>query len=111
METVILNHELIEAGATSGVGFCHKQLEALGVDFPLIKGWKRALIGKKITKIDYERFLALNRQVVKQERIRKDNILNRFCLCGNMKSVNNLFCRCCKSRRGPNKLQFDLALF
>ena len=63
---ITLTHELIEAGVTiktgSGNGAWTKdQLSILGVSWPPKKGWKTKLVkhGHKVSREEYERFLAI----------------------------------------------------
>lgn len=57
MEEIILTDKLIEAGLTEGVGIQQRQADVLGISIK--KGWKRCMIGKKVTKEIYELFVAL----------------------------------------------------
>lgn len=55
MTEIVLTRELIEAGSRNG-GYTKNQLIVLGAPWPPRKGWKRALIGKKIEASVYWRF-------------------------------------------------------
>lgn len=59
-DMVRLTRDLLHAGKTGGGGFNRKQIEALGLRYPPMKGWLSRLIGKTITRERYERYLALN---------------------------------------------------
>ena len=47
-----------EAGQSSNGGWSKAQVELLGVEWPLVSGWKKALIGKEVSDSAYQRFLA-----------------------------------------------------
>ena len=47
---VIVDNEMIERAATPAGGWTKAQLAAIGVDWPPIKGWKRSVIGKTISR-------------------------------------------------------------
>lgn len=53
-----LKAEDIEAGRSSNGGWSRAQVELLGVSWPLVSGWKKALIGKEVPDSAYQRFVA-----------------------------------------------------
>lgn len=53
-----LKAEDIEAGRSSNGGWSRAQVELLGVSWPLVSGWKKALIGKEVSENAYKRFIA-----------------------------------------------------
>lgn len=56
MDEIVLTHELIEYGANVH-GWKKAQLQALGVDWPPVKGWKSKLIGKKVSREALKAFM------------------------------------------------------
>lgn len=58
-DEVALTHELIEAGRSDHGGWSREQAQLLGVGWPLLRGWKRGAVGRRIARADYDRFLAL----------------------------------------------------
>lgn len=57
---VILTQEIILAARTPNGGYTKKQLAAIGVDWPPQKGWAKAVVGKQITRQQFEIFSRLN---------------------------------------------------
>jgi sialic acid synthase SpsE len=53
---IVLTKEMIDAAATSGCGFTKRQIEAVGVQWPPVKGWKKQLVGKLVTAKQYSTF-------------------------------------------------------
>jgi hypothetical protein len=53
---IVLTKEMIDAAATSGCGFTKRQIEAVGVQWPPAKGWKKHLVGKLVTAKQYSTF-------------------------------------------------------
>ena len=49
-----INKELLALAATAKGGYTQTQLEALGVTWPPPKGWKRAAIGRKISRSSFD---------------------------------------------------------
>lgn len=62
-DILILTKDMIEKGMSSRGGFNKNQLAAIGVEWPPQKGWKHLLIGKTITKDQYEKFLYLSNNI------------------------------------------------
>lgn len=54
-----ITEELITAGTSERGGFSKRQLALLGVDWPPVSGWKKAIIGRSISEEDAEEFLQL----------------------------------------------------
>lgn len=59
LKRLMLTPELIEAGISTNGGWSRAQTECLGVPWPLLSGWKVALVGTWVTEAQYLRFLAL----------------------------------------------------
>lgn len=57
-ECITLTEELIRAGMTGGIGINKKQQSVLNIE-SLHKGWLQEIVGTKVRKIDYEKFVAL----------------------------------------------------
>lgn len=55
---MILSRKNIHAGQTGAGGFKRAQVEALGLQWPVRKGWLSQLIGTEISDEAYERFIA-----------------------------------------------------
>ena len=51
---VTINRELITLAATARGGYTQTQLEALGVAWPPPKGWKRAVVGRRISRTSFD---------------------------------------------------------
>lgn len=58
MKTIILTQPVIEACESLANTYTRETLTALGVEWPPIQGWKRALLGREIPMDDYQRALA-----------------------------------------------------
>jgi len=50
---VVLDKFIIETMMNSGVGLSKQAADVLGLTYPLPKGWKKTLHGKRISKVDY----------------------------------------------------------
>ena len=64
METVNNNYveiteEFLVSGMTSGCGINKDQFKLLGLEYPVPKGWKQSLIGKRISKETAQKFREL----------------------------------------------------
>jgi hypothetical protein len=66
-----ITKELIDQGATKGIGWNKKQLEILGVEFPLKKGWKNQIIGNLISQEDAVKFLKLSKTAIERPVIKE----------------------------------------
>lgn len=66
---VILTKEMIDAGASLNGGWSRKQTDLLGVQWPLKNGWKKAMIGKRISKEHYTAFLELRDKHLKDRPV------------------------------------------
>ncbi len=58
---LITNEKLIGAG-TSRMGYSRKQVEVLGVTWPLRSGWKNSLIGKAVPEHVWNEFVSAGKQ-------------------------------------------------
>jgi len=58
---VMLTKQLIHSAGRNGIGFNKVQLAVLGVSWPPRKNWLRKLIGTKISREQWEKFVALRR--------------------------------------------------
>lgn len=67
-----LTAEDIEAGRSSNGGWSRAQVELLGVEWPLVSGWKKALIGKEVPDNAYQRFVAFKDKHLPSGSIRKE---------------------------------------
>lgn len=56
---MILTRESIHAGKSDRGGWTRRQVELLGVRWPLGKGWLVAIVGRQIPDRAYEQFLLL----------------------------------------------------
>ena len=63
----ILTAALIEKGKSARGAWSKKQLDLLGVPWPLKKGWKRRLIGKSVSETDLDEFLNLKNAHLKKK--------------------------------------------
>ena len=70
-----INSTLIEAGKSIRGGWNRKQMDILGVDWPVREGWQRKIIGKEISGDDAERYLSL-RGTVKRDSNRRSPVKN-----------------------------------
>lgn len=52
--------KLIEMGMRSGIGINKDQCHLIGLPYPPEKGWKSRLVGTKVKKTVFKRYLALN---------------------------------------------------
>ncbi len=59
MPKVTVTSELIDSGRSGTGGWNMKQIQLLGISWPLTKGWKSQAIGREITKADAELFVSL----------------------------------------------------
>ena len=54
-----ITEEFLLSGMQSGIACNNDQYQLLGVEIPAKKGWKQSIIGKKISKENAEKYLAL----------------------------------------------------
>ena len=57
-KTILLTYPVIERCESLANSYTRETLEALGVEYPPMQGWKRALHCREISEEDYERALA-----------------------------------------------------
>ena len=62
---VTITREIIDSGMSSNGGWNNKQLKALGVPFPLTKGWMMGMIGKDVPESNVEKFIKLKNAHIK----------------------------------------------
>lgn len=74
---MIISKEFIEKGLTNGIGIKACQIKLLGGKYPLVKGWKEALIGKYITEDVAQLYLQLRDMDKKQGRKLVTKMLNK----------------------------------
>ena len=74
---MIISKEFIEKGLTNGIGIKAYQIKLLGGKYPLVKGWKEALIGKYITEDVAQLYLQLRDIDKKQGRKLVTKMLNK----------------------------------
>lgn len=58
---ITLTSEMLHGAATSGFGWTHKQLRALGV-MDQSKGWLRKLVGTEVIQDQWRKFVSLKNQ-------------------------------------------------
>lgn len=75
---VELTNNLIEKGATSGIGYNWDQFKLLGIKTPPVHGWKNSIIGKFIHSETYSMFLKLKGLKPKERKVYDDEI-ERVC--------------------------------
>lgn len=68
---VTLSTESIREGESLRGGFSAAQLKLVGLSYPLRHGWRERLVGLRIPKEDYERFVALKDKHLTPQRIAK----------------------------------------
>ena len=51
---VTVNKDLLALAATARGGYTQTQLEAIGVTWPPPKGWKRAVVGRRISRTSFD---------------------------------------------------------
>lgn len=68
METVTVTEELIQEGSNGPAGWNREQLAIIGVSWPPAHGWRKAALGREITKNDYDRFIALRGATGRQRK-------------------------------------------
>jgi hypothetical protein len=66
---------MLQQGRSERGGFTKEQALAVGVPWPLVKGWLQSLIGAEIEEEAYQKFLASRRTTYKKAR--KDNAAKR----------------------------------
>jgi hypothetical protein len=67
-EYIILTESMIDAGRSTAGGWSLDQVNALGVGWPLKKGWKSQLIGSTVSDAAYEKFIALKSKKLPQPK-------------------------------------------
>ena len=70
-----ITESLLESGKSIRGGWNRKQMDILGVDWPVREGWQRSVIGKEISGDEAERYLAL-RGVTKRYPNRRSPVTN-----------------------------------
>ncbi len=63
-----ITEDFLVSGMTSGCGINKDQFQLLGLEYPAPKGWKKSLIGKKISKETAQKFLELKGVHKKKDR-------------------------------------------
>lgn len=56
---IVIDNDFFEKYGTKGMGFTYGQLRSIGVSVPPKRGWKREVIGKKITTEQFESFVSM----------------------------------------------------
>lgn len=64
---MLVTNEFLEKGRSDSGGYNRKQLELLGVAWPPLKGWKKAIIGTNIGDDVAEMFISLTGRTLKSE--------------------------------------------
>lgn len=65
----------IEQGRSVRGGLNREQVELLGASWPLKDGWMRKVIGTDISIRDYDRFLSLQGQLVRQPKKQRRSVV------------------------------------
>ena len=66
MKTIILTQPVLERCESLANAYTRETLAALGVSWPPVHGWKRALLGREIPLANYERALAGRSKLAKK---------------------------------------------
>jgi hypothetical protein len=69
-DLVPLTEEIIEQGRSTNGGWSRGQLEAIGVEWPPVKGWKKRWAGRPMSQRRIDLFLSLRNVHVKAGRMR-----------------------------------------
>ncbi len=70
-EWVTMTRAMVDEGMSLNGGFSLRQLRCLGTTWKDNPGWLGRLVGSRVLRVDYERFLALKNQHVRGDRRRK----------------------------------------
>ncbi len=62
MSLIAVTNKIIEQGKSDRGGWSREQVEALGVPWPLEKGWKRRVVGTMRESCDIVEFLTIRNQ-------------------------------------------------
>lgn len=68
---MVITKKLLRQGRSSNGGFSRQQVELIGVEWPLIKGWMRRCIGNEVTDEDFSKFLRLKDAHVNEKPAKK----------------------------------------
>lgn len=60
--TVTLTAWMIDNAANNGCGYTRQQLQAVGIEWPPVKGWKRRLVGKSVPLSGYYTFCKIGKK-------------------------------------------------
>lgn len=75
-----ITDELIKGGMSGSGGWNKKQVELLGLKWPLTNGWKHRIIGTSITRENALKFLKLKGETIKPRRqIQSDLVFPSDC--------------------------------
>ena len=69
-EQVIVTNEMIEAGKSGMGGWNRRQVEAIGMKWPLTQGWKFRIIGTTVERSKVAAFLSLKGATKRPRKIR-----------------------------------------
>ena len=69
-EQVIVTNEIIEAGKSEIGGWNRRQVEAIGMKWPLTQGWKFRIIGTTVERSKVAAFLSLKGATKRPRKIR-----------------------------------------
>ena len=67
---VIVTNEMIEAGKSEIGGWNRRQVEAIGIKWPLTQGWKFRIIGTTVERSKVAEFLSLKGATKRPRKIR-----------------------------------------
>ena len=74
-EQVIITNEMIEAGKSEIGGWNRRQVEAIGMKWPLTQGWKFRIIGTTIERSKVAAFLSLKGATKRHRKIRGQSLI------------------------------------
>jgi hypothetical protein len=69
---IVLTIDLLDQGLSVNGAYNYDQLHTLGVEIPLKKGWRRELVGKRVSSEAVDRFLALKDAHIPAEKRAKE---------------------------------------
>jgi len=74
-ERVMITNEMIEAGKSGMGGWNRRQVEAIGMKWPLTQGWKFRIIGTTVEKSKVTEFLSLKGATKRPRKIRGQSLI------------------------------------
>ncbi len=74
-DQVMITNEMIEAGKSEIGGWNRRQVEAIGMKWPLTQGWKFRIIGTTVERSKVAAFLSLKGATKRPRKIRGQGII------------------------------------